>query len=197
MSLRPAVFLDRDGTLNVDTGYVHRIEEFVWIDGARDAVVRLSTAGLVVVVVTNQAGVARGYYTEDDIHRLHDWLRADVAAAGGTIEALYYAPTHPAGTVSRYAVEHADRKPGTGLFVRAIADLHLDAAQSVMVGDKASDLIPARRLGLGTVLVRTGYGLAEEATAPADHVADSLHEAADWILDAASGWGAHRRRARL
>lgn len=179
---RPAVFLDRDGTLNVDAGYVHRAEDFVWIDGALDAVVRLSRAGFVVVVVTNQAGVARGYYSETDVQRLHDAMTAEVDAAGGRIDAVYYAPTHPAGAVARYAMEHDDRKPGTGLFTRAIRDLGLDPARSVMVGDKASDLIPARALGIATVLVLTGYGEAEQGTAPADHVAADLAAAADWVL---------------
>lgn len=179
---RPAVFLDRDGTLNVDTGYVHRVEDFVWIEGAREAVVRLSRAGFAVVVVTNQAGVARGYYTEADVRRLHAWMTDDIASAGGHLDAVYHAPTHPDGTVARYAVEHEDRKPGMGMLMRAIRDLGLDPARSVMVGDKASDLIPARAIGLATVLVLTGYGTAERAHAPADHVAPDLGTAADWIL---------------
>lgn len=179
---RPAVFLDRDGTLNEDAGYVHRVEDFVWIPGALDAVARLSQAGFAIVVVTNQAGVARGYYDEAAVHRLHDWMTARVARAGGRVDAVYFAPTHPAGTVAKYAVEHEDRKPGTGLFRRAIESLGLDPGCSVMVGDKASDLIPARQLGIATVLVLTGYGQTERATAPADHVAADLAAAADWIL---------------
>lgn len=179
---RPAVFLDRDGTLNEDHGYVHRIEDFAWIPGSLEAVVRLSRAGFAIVVVTNQAGVARGYYAESDVLRLHDWMTGQVAEAGGRIDAVYYAPTHPSGTVAPYAVEHEDRKPGTGLFVRALSDLALDPTRSVMVGDKASDLIPARALGIATVLVLTGYGATESHQAPADHVAPSLHVAADWIL---------------
>ena len=181
-SLRPAVFLDRDGTLNEDAGYVHRAESVVWIPGALEAVARLNAAGFVVVVVTNQAGVARGLYTEADVERLHAWMHGELAAVGARFDAVYYAPTHPEGTVARYAVEHPDRKPGTGMFERAIEENGLDPARSFMVGDKASDLAPARQLGLATVLVETGYGRTERAAAPADHVAPDLAAAADWIL---------------
>ncbi len=179
---RPAVFLDRDGTLNEDRGYVGSREQFAWIAGAPEAVARLNAAGLAVVVVTNQAGVARGFYAESDVRALHDWMQEELAVAGAHVDGWYYCPYHTKGTVAAYAVWHPDRKPGTGMFERAVRDLGLDAARSFIVGDKASDLEPGRRLGLTTVLVRTGYGRQHEATAGADHAADDLAAAADLIL---------------
>lgn len=179
---RPAVFLDRDGTINEDTGYVHRVGEVVWIPGALDAIARLNAADLLVVLVTNQGGIAHGYYTETDVDALHDWMHGALAEAGARLDAVYYAPAHPGGVVERYAVEHPDRKPGTGMFERAIREHGIDPARSFMVGDKTSDLVPGRRLGMRTVLVETGHG-RDHLDAPADYVAPSLAEAVDWILD--------------
>ena len=178
---RPAVFLDRDGVLNEERGYVHRIDEVVWIPGALDAVRRLHEAGFVLIVLTNQAGVARGFYSESDVQALHRWMADEVQRAGGHINAFYYAPTHPEGTVPHYAIEDPDRKPGTGMFERAIREHGIDPARSFMVGDKTSDLIPARQLEMTTVLVRTGHGEGHIALAPADKVVADLAAAADWI----------------
>ena len=187
---RPAVFLDRDGVLNEETGYVHRIDELAWIPGSLDAVRRLHEAGFALIVVTNQAGVARGLYSEADVQALHRWMATEIERAGGHIDAFYYAPTHPEGTVPRYATEHPDRKPGTGMFERAIREHGIDPSRSFMVGDKTSDLIPARQLGMTTVLVRTGHGedhlepkVGDSQLAPADAVVDDLAAAADWILE--------------
>jgi D-glycero-D-manno-heptose 1,7-bisphosphate phosphatase len=179
---RAAVFLDRDGTLNEDRGYVGFRRDFVWLPGAVEAVRRLNEAGLAVVVVTNQAGVARGFYTEADVRRLHDEVQADLAAAGARVDAFYYAPHHVKGVVPEYAVLHPDRKPGTGMFERAIGDLDLDPARSFMVGDKESDVTPGRALGMTTFLLRTGYGREHEAETAADHVVDDLTAAVDLIL---------------
>lgn len=177
-----AVFLDRDGVLNEETGYVHRIEDVVWVAGSLDAVRRLHEAGFVLIVLTNQAGVARGFYTEADVQALHRWMAGEIQRAGGHIDAFYFAPTHPEGTVLRYTIEHPDRKPGTGMFERAIREHGIDPARSFMVGDKTSDLVPARQLEITTVLVRTGHGPDHLELAPADVVVKDLAAAADWIL---------------
>ncbi len=179
---RPAVFLDRDGTLNEDRGYVGFRRDFAWLPGAVEAVRRLNEAGLAVVVVTNQAGVARGFYTEDDVRRLHAEVAEDLAAAGARVDAFYYAPHHPEGVVAGYVERHPDRKPGTGMFERAIRDLGLDPARSFVVGDKESDVTPGRALGMTTVLVRTGYGREHEPATAADHVVDDLPAAAALLL---------------
>ena len=179
---RAAVFLDRDGTLNEDTGYVHRIDEVVWIPGTLDAVARFNAAGRLVVLVTNQGGIARGYYTEADVEALHAWMQGVLAEAGARLDAVYYAPTHPEGVVPDLAVEHPDRKPGLGMFERAVREHGIDPRRSVMVGDKTTDILPGRHLGMGTVLVETGHG-RDHLDAPADLVVPSLSEAVDWILD--------------
>lgn len=179
---RAAVFLDRDGTLNVDTGYVHTVEGFEWIPGAVNAVRRLNEAGLLVLVVTNQAGIARGYYTEADMHRLHRHVESELAAAGARIDQFYHAPYHEQGVVPEFTRAHPDRKPGTGMFDRAVREWDIDPERSFMVGDKASDIHPARTLGMTTFLVETGYGKAEQERAAADFVVADVAAAVSKIL---------------
>jgi D-glycero-D-manno-heptose 1,7-bisphosphate phosphatase len=138
--MNKAVFLDRDGTINVDKGYLHRIADFEFIPGAREALARLYRAGWRVVIVTNQSGVARGYYTEDDVLALHEWLRETLAEDGVYISGIYHCPHHPHGTIARYSRECDCRKPGLGLFYRAAAELGLDIDASAAMGDRARDL---------------------------------------------------------
>jgi D-glycero-D-manno-heptose 1,7-bisphosphate phosphatase len=177
-----AVILDRDGVLNVETGYLYRTEDLAWIPGAPEAVRALNEAGFVVVVVTNQAGVARGYYTEADVHRLHGFMQARLAEAGARIDAFYYSPYHPDAAVEAYRRESDCRKPATGLFARAVHDWHIDPARSFVVGDKNTDIEPGRALGMTTLLVETGYGRTEKETTRADHVVADLPAAVDRIL---------------
>ena len=198
MGSRRAVFLDRDGTLNVDTGYVHTPEAFAWIPGAVDAVRRLRDAGLLTIVVTNQAGIARGYYTEADMHRLHAHVADELQRAGTAIDAFYHAPYHEQGVVPAFTRAHPDRKPGTGLFERAIREHNIDPGRSFMVGDKASDIVPAHALGITSFLVETGYGRAERDRAGADYVVTDVGEAATRILALLGGEaGSTTRRSRV
>ncbi len=180
---RPAVFIDRDGTLNEDRGYVGFRDQWEWIPGAIDAVRRLNDAGLFVVVVTNQAGVARGFYTEDDVRRLHADMAADLDRAGARVDAVYYSPYHVEGVVERYAIAHADRKPGTGMYERAIREHGLDPSRSFAIGDKESDIVPGKAMGMRTILVRTGYGRDCEPGTTADVVVDDVTRAVDLILE--------------
>lgn len=182
MSGRPAVLLDRDGTLNEEVGYLHRAEDLVWTPGAQDAVRRLNEAGRLVVVVTNQAGVARGYYAEADVDALHAHMNAQLAAAGAHVDAFYYSPYHPEAAVERYRRASACRKPGRELYDRAVAEWGIDAAASAVVGDKASDLIPGRALGMQTILVETGYGARETDRGAADRVVPTLADAVEALL---------------
>ncbi|PWB64654.1 MAG: D,D-heptose 1,7-bisphosphate phosphatase [Bradyrhizobiaceae bacterium] len=146
--LRPAAFLDRDGVLNVDAGYVHRPEDFVWIPGAVAAVRRLNDAGYLVIVVTNQSGVARGLFDEDAVRALHAWIDAQLRAAGAHVDAFYYCPHHPDGTVARYARACDSRKPGAGMIARALREWPIDRARSLLIGDKDIDMEAARRAGV-------------------------------------------------
>ena len=121
--MRPCAFLDRDGTLNVDTGYTHRPEDLTLVEGAREAVRRLNDRGWLVVVVTNQSGIARGYFDEAAMHRFHDAVQAELAQAGARIDAFYFCPHHVDGVVPGYCADHPDRKPAPGMLLRAMAEI--------------------------------------------------------------------------
>jgi D-glycero-D-manno-heptose 1,7-bisphosphate phosphatase len=155
--LRPALFLDRDGVLNEDRGYVHRWEDFCWIPGAREAVAAFNARNWWVFVVTNQSGVGRGYYPEADVLALHARMEADLAAAGARIDAFYHCPFHPEALEDRYRhPDPPDRKPNPGMLLRAMADWPVDAARSVMVGDKPIDLEAGQRAGVRSLLFPGG-----------------------------------------
>ncbi|CAN5612897.1 D-glycero-beta-D-manno-heptose 1,7-bisphosphate 7-phosphatase [soil metagenome] len=179
---RKAIFLDRDGTLNVEVNYLHRVEDFAWIDGAPEAIKRFNEADWTVIVITNQAGVARGFYTEAAVDALHQHMQTDLAKKGAVIDSFYYSPYHPEGSVPEFSHPSECRKPGAALFERAISDWCIAPAESWAIGDKESDLAPARSLGMRTVLVETGHGLAERARANADYFAADITAAADIIL---------------
>ncbi len=156
-ALRPALFLDRDGVLNEDRGYVSRWEDFAWIAGARETVAAFNRAGWLVIVVTNQSGVGRGYYTEADMHALHARMAQDLAAAGGRFDGVYYAPQHPEAPVEAY--RHPDpplRKPNPGMILQALAEWPIDREASLLIGDKPSDLEAALRAGIRGVLFEGG-----------------------------------------
>lgn len=152
-ALKPALFLDRDGVLNEDHGYVHRWEDFHWIPGARETVAAFNRAGWLVIVVTNQSGVGRGYYTEDAMHALHARMQADLAETGGHIDAFYHAPQHPDAEQAAY--RHPDpplRKPNPGMILQALADWPINREASLLIGDRPSDLEAALRAGIRGVL---------------------------------------------
>ncbi len=154
---RPALFLDRDGVLNEDRGYVHRWEDFRWIPGAREAVAAFNARDWWVFVVTNQSGVGRGYYPEDDVHALHARMLEELAAAGARIDAFYQCPFHPEALEDRYRhPDPPDRKPNPGMLLRAMAEWPVDTARSVMVGDKAIDVEAGRRAGVRALLFPGG-----------------------------------------
>jgi D-glycero-D-manno-heptose 1,7-bisphosphate phosphatase len=145
---KPVAFLDRDGVLNVDRHYVHRPDQIVWINGVPEAITLLNDAGYLVIVVTNQSGVARGFYDESAVGALHAHMRDTLAAHGARIDAFYYCPHHPEGTVAAYAVRCDCRKPGTGMFARAARDWPIDRARSFMIGDKDIDVEAATAFGI-------------------------------------------------
>ncbi len=145
----PAVFLDRDGVLIVDRGYPHREQDLVMIPGAADAVRRLNSLGYFVVIVTNQSGVARGMFSEDQMHAFNALLVRRLAGQGARIGAVYSCPFHKDGEVAGYIhPDHPDRKPNPGMILRAAADHDIDLAKSFLIGDRPSDLEAARRAGI-------------------------------------------------
>jgi D,D-heptose 1,7-bisphosphate phosphatase len=153
---KPALFLDRDGVLNRDAGYVHRAEDFEWLPGAIDAIKTARNAGMLVIVVTNQAGVAHGYYDEAAIERLHRHINAELRHYGTWIDAFYYCPHHLEGVVPEYRQVHIDRKPGPGMLLRAFTDLNIDKAYSFLIGDKESDLEAAKAAGIPGYIIAEG-----------------------------------------
>lgn len=151
-SNRPALLLDRDGVLNVDTGYVGRYDDFRWIPGAIETLIAFTQANWHICVVTNQSGIARGYFTEVDVERLHANIASDVMAAGARIDAFYYCPYHALSRLDHYRhVDHPDRKPNPGMLTKALADHGADATASIMIGDKLSDIEAGRRAGVKTL----------------------------------------------
>lgn len=152
-----AVFFDRDGVLNADVGYPHRLEDLRWMPGAREAVRRVKAAGRLAVVVTNQSGVARGFYGLEEVDRFHSAMQAELAEFGARIDAFYVCPYHPEATVERWRhPNHPDRKPNPGMLLRALQEHAIDASRSVLIGDKATDLNAAHRAGVRGVLYGGG-----------------------------------------
>lgn len=150
---RGAAFFDRDGVLNRDTGYLHRAEDFEWMPGAMAAIAAANSAGLAVVVVTNQSGVARGFYGEADVEALHAWMNDELAARGARIDRFYHCPYHEDGVVEAYRVaDHPDRKPNPGMLLRAIKDMDLDPVRSFLIGDQPSDMAAGAGAGVATYL---------------------------------------------
>lgn len=172
---KKAIFLDRDGTINVDHGYVHQIDDFQFIDGVGKALKQLQDKGWLLVLVTNQSGIARGYFSEDQFLQLTEWLDWSLDEDYGVVlDGIYYCPHHPDGQ-GEYRENCDCRKPQAGMFVQAIKDLGIDPAKSVMVGDKLEDMLAAKNAGVKTkILVRTGKAVSEEAIQSADKVLDSL-----------------------
>ncbi|MDR3513915.1 MAG: HAD family hydrolase [Caulobacteraceae bacterium] len=154
---RGAAFFDRDGVLNVDRGYVHRSQDVEWMPGAIEAVRAANAAGLIVVVVTNQSGVARGFYGEAEVEALHQWMSEQLAAEGARVERFYHCPFHEEAVVEAYRfADHPDRKPNPGMLRRAIAELSIDPARSFMIGDQLSDMIAGARAGVASYLFEGG-----------------------------------------
>ena len=154
---RPAAFLDRDGVLNADSGYAHRPESLAWIEGAREAVLSLNEAGYFVFVVTNQAGVARGYYSEADVAAFHGRMQDDLAEIGAHVDAFYYCPFHPEAQIERYRqAEHPDRKPNPGMLLRAMREWPVRPAGSFLIGNRQTDLEAARGVGVPAYLFAGG-----------------------------------------
>lgn len=183
------VFLDRDGTLNEEVHYLHRTSDLKLLPGVAEALRTLKEAGYRLVVVTNQAGVARGYYSEEDVKVLHGYMNRMLEEQGAAIDGFYYCPHHPEHGTGVYKRECRCRKPGTGMFEMAEKQFEVDRAHSFMIGDKLLDIEAGNAYGLTTVLVGTGYGrdihLEETAKGVSpvyDHYADSLAEAAQWIV---------------
>ena len=183
---RPAVFLDRDGTLIEERGYIDRFELIDVMPWTTDAIRLLNRAGFAVVVITNQSAIGRGIIDESFLRSVHDAIDRRLAAGGARVDAYYFCPHHPDAAREPFRQVCRCRKPGPGMIEQACRDLHLDPARSVMVGDRWIDVACGRAAGTRSLLVKTGYGTREAEHPPADAQPDAilnnLMEAAGWIL---------------
>jgi len=180
---QPAVFLDRDGTINIEKNYLYRVEDFELLPGASEGIALLCRAGYRIIVVSNQSGVGRGYYTEADVQHLHQHLDQILKQSGAVVDAYYYCPHHPEQGIGEYRSACACRKPLPGMIIQAAADLDIDLARSFMIGDKLADVHAGTAAGCTPLLVRTGYGAAEAANLPMNvPVYDDLLAAAEAIV---------------
>ena len=155
-----ALFLDRDGVINHDTGYVHRIADFLFLSGIFELVSAAKAAGYLVIIVTNQAGIGRGLYTAADFHELMDWVGRKFRENGGAIDGVYYCPNHPVHAVGRFRVDCPNRKPQPGMIYQAENDHNIDLARSILVGDKSTDIAAGRAAGISKCIL---LSLGEEA----------------------------------
>lgn len=180
---RKAAFIDRDGVLNEERAFVHRIEDFAVVPGAIEALRALQAAGYLLVVITNQSGIARGLYSEADYLKLTASVRERLQGSGVTLDAVEYCPHLADAPVVRYRLDCDCRKPKPGMLMRAIEGLDIDSAASFLVGDRLSDIEAGRAARIGRCfLVRTGYPLPDEAVARADAVYDDLLACARSVL---------------
>lgn len=150
--LRAGLLLDRDGIINEDIDYLHRIEDCRFIDGVFEMARAFADRGFALAIVTNQSGIARGFYGAEQFERLMCWMRAEFAEHGVGIEAVYHCPDHPTEGIGIYRRENSWRKPGPGMLLQAAADLELDLARSWCIGDRASDIAAGRAAGVGTLV---------------------------------------------
>jgi D-glycero-D-manno-heptose 1,7-bisphosphate phosphatase len=186
--MRPAVFIDRDGTISEEVGYVNHIDRFQVYPWSAEAVFKLNRAGIPSVLVTNQSGVARGYFPEELLHETHRKLQASLGRAHAALDAIYYCPHLPDGKVAEYRRACTCRKPSPGMLLRAAQDLDLDLGRCCIISDRYQDLTMGFGAGMVGILVLTGYGKGESAyhrsTWPRmpDHTAENLLDAVNWVL---------------
>lgn len=190
------MFFDRDGTLIEDVGYLRTAAGLRMIDGAPEAVRRLNSRGFLTFIISNQSGVARGFFTEEDLAPIHARLEAELGTAGAHLDRIYYCPHHPTRGTPPYNVECTCRKPRTGMLDRAVEEFGVDLSRSFVVGDKFADVKAGQNAGARTVLVLTGYGPSavqecRDAGITPDAVRPSIAEAVTFIMEQTEGDAHH------
>lgn len=180
MMSKAALFLDRDGVINEDLNYVHRVEDFRFIEGIFPLCRRANRADMSIIVVTNQAGIGRGYYTENQFQDLNQWMVARFLDEGVVIDGVYFCPFHPVHGIGRYQMASEDRKPAPGMILRAGAEHDIDLPRSALIGDKASDIAAAKNAGVGTSVLFSRQ-LTSSPIEP-DLIVGSLEDAASFLF---------------
>ena len=184
----PAVFMDRDGTINDEVGYVNHITRFRLLPRSVKAIRLINQSSYKAVIVTNQAGVARGYFPEELVKEIHENLERTLSKEDAHLDGIYYCPHHPVYGMGRYKKDCECRKPKIGMIQKAAKDLNVDLSNSYMVGDRGADIQMAKEFGGKGILVLTGYGkgeyeyLSKTWTVRPDYVAEDLYDAVEWIL---------------
>lgn len=187
--MKRAVFMDRDGTISEEVGYISGPEQFRLIPKAAEAIKLINKSGLMVIVITNQAGVAKGYFSEEVVNHIHEKMTKLLSEQGAYLDGIYYCPHHPEGIIASYRKVCNCRKPASGLLERASKEHSIDLAASYVVGDKVIDIELAHRVGAKGVLVLTGYGKDEiqkinnTSAQKSAHVATDLFDAVKWIMN--------------
>jgi D-glycero-D-manno-heptose 1,7-bisphosphate phosphatase len=181
---RRAVFLDRDGTLNIDKGFVYRREDFEFINGAVDALVHLKEKGFLLVVITNQSGIGRGLYTEKEVHALHNYINDELRTFGTSIDRFYFCPHHPEAPIAKYRKNCECRKPKPGMIMRALIDLGIDPETSYVIGNKVRDISAGQRAGITSILIGEDENTKDSTDCgkEPDLVVKSLFDAAQYVL---------------
>ncbi|MFH0925379.1 MAG: D-glycero-beta-D-manno-heptose 1,7-bisphosphate 7-phosphatase [bacterium] len=184
-----AIFLDRDGTINEDMGYLNHIDRFILLPRSIEAIKLINKSGFKAVVVTNQAGLGMGYFSETLLEEIHIKLKNLLEKSGAYLDGIYHCPHHPNALVEKYKANCECRKPRSGMLLKASRDIGIDLQESFMIGDKIVDVELAHGVGAKGIMVKTGYGKGEYEYSrhkwknQPDYIADDLYEAVKWILD--------------
>ena len=186
-----AVFLDRDGTINEEVGYLDSLDKLKIIPNSYEAIRLINLSGMKALVITNQAGVAKGFFTEEFVNLINERLRTDLLRMGASIDKFYYCPHHPTEGIGIYLRECSCRKPAPGMLLNAAQELNIDLTQSYLIGDRFRDMEAGRKVGVRGILVKTGFGQGllqddgpDEATPEGkpEFIAEDILEAVQWIL---------------
>lgn len=184
--MEKVVFLDRDGTINIERNYLYRLEDFQFIRGVPEAIRKLNEANFKVVVITNQAGIARGYYSEEDVQKLHQYINEELKKNGAYIDCFYYCPHHPKEGIDTYKVNCNCRKPKIGMLLKTEEKYQIDKENSWFIGDNRGDILAGQNYNIKTILVSTGYGkkvyLNDRDGLIFDYYAKDLPDAVNYIL---------------